>query len=102
VDGWLLCGLLLGLTAVGAYLVLAARHSASADLTTAARLFVAAILVSAGVKLAYLAVSTDEKKLSPFEREDRLYIVIGALTMIWVAAADAYRELKSISAAASQ
>jgi hypothetical protein len=96
VNGWLVGGLALGVAAIIVYLILVATSGETAELLTGARLFLSAVLVVAGVKLGYLVVSTDENKLGPFKGEDRLYIVIGAIVMMWVACADVYRELSAV------
>lgn len=95
-DGWLAAAFLSGLGLIGLYLRLAHQNERSPEFLTGARLFLAAVLALAGIKLAYLAISTDDADLKPFAGEDRLYILIGSLAMMWIAFADTYRELKSI------
>ncbi|MFL5782487.1 MAG: hypothetical protein ACJ760_14320 [Thermoleophilaceae bacterium] len=95
-NGWLGAGLILGVILVVWYLILVAKHKRQADVLKALRLFLAAVLVQAGVKLAYLIVTTSEARLEPFHGEDRFYIAIGAGVMIWLACADCYRELSSV------
>lgn len=95
-DAWLVTALGLGVGSVIVYLVLVSQANVSADLLTALRLFFAAVLVQAGVKLAYHAITTDDGELVPFKGEDRLYIVIASFVMVWVACADTHREFTTV------
>ncbi len=98
-DRWLAAALALGAAVVFVYLGAALKNKHRPELSNAARVFFAAVLVQAGVKIAYLAIATESRNLQPFKGEDRLYIVIGAFVMLWVATADIFRELKVVCAA---
>jgi hypothetical protein len=94
-DAWLLIGLGLGVVlvlacfSIGAY---RAHGLPPMGVQTGVRLILAAVLIEAAVKVAYLACTTPDRHLGPFKEEDRIYMVIGAFVTVCVALADIYRE----------
>ena len=52
-------------------------------------LLVSAVGVATGVKLMVICVTTDD--LAPFSDEDRLYIFVGGVALVWVSAQAVYR-----------
>jgi hypothetical protein len=100
-NAWLVVGLGLGTVLVLAHL----RHPAKTDgpnLASASRLLLAGVTTVTAVKLTYLALVTDDVALEPFGGEDRVFIVLGSLVLMWVAVEDGRRELTRPSPQLSQ
>ncbi len=78
---------------LGALLILAhaVRARGDAQLERAVVLFLAGVTIPIGGRLIYVA--TTAKQLHPFDTEERIYIVIGGIAMIWVSAKEILREL---------
>jgi hypothetical protein len=84
---------LLGAIALGLALVLvhAIRARSDARLERAVGLFVAGAAIPIGGHLIYVAATAHEVK--PFDTEERIYIVIGGVALIWVSVFAILREL---------
>jgi hypothetical protein len=80
VGGYLVGGLVLGGVLVPTY-VIRRRHD-SPKLEVAVTLFISGVAIATGVKL--IAVCATASNIKPFGTEDRVYIVIGGLALIWV------------------
>jgi hypothetical protein len=81
-NGYLLAGFLLGAGLIVAYVSAAARRGSGPRLETAAGLLLSAVGICAGVKVIKICVVAGS--LAPFADEDRVYIALGGLALIWV------------------
>ncbi len=76
---YLLGGLVLGFLLVLLYVI---RHRREAKLESETPLFLSGVAIPVGVRLIYVTATAHE--LKPFGTEERVYIVIGGLALIWV------------------
>jgi len=79
VSPYELAGLGLGVVLIAAYLL---RSRGAARLERAIMLVLAAGGITTGIKLVLVCATADD--LAPFERQDRVYIFVGGITLAWV------------------
>jgi hypothetical protein len=81
-SGYLLAGFVLGMVLIGVYLWRSARGGGKPRLETAAGLLLSAVGVCTGGKVIKICVVAHS--LAPFADEDRVYIALGGLALVWV------------------
>lgn len=81
-SGYLLAGLVLGAVLFAIYVWRSTKARKGLQLEMAAALLLSSISVAAGVKLIEICVTADS--LKPFADEDRAYIILGGIALVWV------------------
>jgi len=79
VDWYLLVGVGLGVVSL---IVYAVRDRRKAKLERAVPLFLSVVALPVGVHVIYLSATAHE--LKPFDTEERVYIALGGVALIWV------------------
>lgn len=87
---YLASGIGLGVILIAVYVY---RAWPDPDLQVGVQIFIAAVGVSSGVKLFVAAVTTSAADIKPLGNEDRAYIILGAIALVWVSALFAIRTL---------
>lgn len=90
-SDYLLGGFVIGVVFIVIYVVRERRSEP--NLGTAAVLLISGIGITTGVRLMVICVTV--KKLMPFGEEDRVYIFIGGLAVIWVSVEAIVRTLRA-------
>jgi len=81
-NGYLLAGFSLGLLLIAAYVRAAVRRDERPELALAIVLMLSALTIASGVKVIVLCVTAATVK--PFADEDRVYIALGGIALLWV------------------
>jgi hypothetical protein len=94
VSGYVLAGLIAGAVLVVVHVMRRRGRPAGPRLERGVELVLYGQAVAAGVRLIVLAIT--KKHLGPLSEEDRVYIVIGGLALIWIAIGAIAREFRTI------
>lgn len=90
-------GTLIGVALIVAYVAWSVRRGRRPELNDAAELFLGALAGAGGVKLAVIAFTAEQ--LKPLTDEDRGYMILGAVGVLWIAGATAARVFSRLRAA---
>jgi len=96
-SGYLLAGFVLGIVLIAARIWIGVKEKTRPGLESAVILMVSALSVATGVKVIKICVTADS--LKPFADEDRVYIALGGLALIWVSVATIFSALRSKASA---
>ena len=92
INAYVLAGVILGSVLVGLYLFASLRRKNTPNLRDAAVLFLASCGASAGVKLCVMSVSS--ASLAALN-EERAYIFLGGLAVVWISSETIIRVFKA-------
>lgn len=81
-NGYLLVGFILGAILIAVRVALGVKCNRRPGLENAVVLMISALSIATGVKVIKICVTADS--LKPFADEDRVYIALGGLALIWV------------------
>ena len=88
---YLFAGFGLGTILIGAHVGVCWRDRVEPLLTVAMQLMVNGLGFVAGIRVIYLCITAHS--LGPFEGDDRIYLAMGGIALIWVSASSAYELL---------
>jgi hypothetical protein len=91
-SGYLLAGFLLGAALIIGHVVLSLRLGITPLLDIAVLLMVSGLGVAGGTRIVVLCISADS--LGPFHAEDRVYLALGGVALIWVSISTAWTSLR--------
>ena len=89
---YIAAGFGLGLLVIVFHVIRSRERRQQARLERAVELLLASQGVTAGVRL--MAICITAKNLAPFSNEDRVYVFIGGLALIWASAVSLWKELE--------
>lgn len=89
-------GIVVGLLASAGYLVKARRNGQSPALAGVINILVVSAAGAAAVRLGYLAWTASKEDFKPFGSDDRVYVFLGGLALLWVSSAEIYRQYRSV------
>lgn len=87
-SGYLIAGASLGAVLIICHIGISLYDRVGPRLEMATLLMTSGLGIAGGARIAYLAVSAD--KLGPFHGEDRVYLALGGLALVWVSIATAW------------
>jgi hypothetical protein len=93
-SAYVLAGVLIAVVLVAAYVALSLRRATAPPpkLETAVTIVLSATAVASGAKVGVIAVT--ESDLEPFTGEDRVFIFLGSLALVWVSVAQVWKAFK--------
>jgi hypothetical protein len=94
VSGYVLAGLVLGAILVLVHIARCRGARVTPRLERGVELILYGQAVAAGIRLSVLAAT--QKHFKPLSDEDRVYLVIGGLALIWVSVSSIAREFKQV------
>jgi len=94
-------GILSGVVASLGYLLRAHRNDRSPSLQGVINIVLACGAGSAALRLAYVAWTASDADFKPFDGEDRVYVFLGGVALLWVTAAEIFRQYRSVDRVAS-
>jgi len=92
---YLLAGVVLATALAVAYLVASLLRKNAPQLPHVLSLILASFSVPASIKLGYLGLTTEAPELAPFTDEDRVYVLAGAIALLWISVASIIQTLRS-------
>lgn len=95
-NGYLLAGFILGGVLIAVRVGIGIKQKKRPGLETAVILMISALSIATGVKVIKICITADS--LRPFADEDRVYIALGGIALIWVSVGTIVAGLRRVSA----